>query len=241
MPFFSRSSTVELDLELLEHVGVDVRLVIHDRVKELEDGVKDEHAKGTLQRLALLIDALGGPFLGGRVEVVVPPEALHHFGAIDTELLGITVGELVEGEGPSVETGGEGNVALLWGHLAVAECLVKVGRNDDVDGLDDTQEGGVHGLLCELQLEQGTIDLVDDEDGLDALGEGLTQHRLGLHAHALHRVDDDEGTVGDTQGGRDLGGEIDVSWGINQVDQEFGAIRRLLDVLEDLGFALKVH
>ena len=46
---------------------------------------------------------------------------------------------------------------------------------------------------------------------LDALSHGLAQHGLGLHAHALDAVDDDERTVGDAQSGGDLGREVNVA------------------------------
>ncbi|KAK3059275.1 hypothetical protein LTR53_020424, partial [Teratosphaeriaceae sp. CCFEE 6253] len=66
-------------------------------------------------------------------------------------------------------------------------------------------------FLRHLQLEQRTIDLVDDDDRLDALTEGLAQHGLGLHAHTLDGIDDDERAVSDTEGGGHLGREIDVA------------------------------
>lgn len=60
----------ELELELLEE-GLDlVVLEVHDRAENLEDGVQDELAEGTLELLAL-VGARLGPLLGGRVEVVV--------------------------------------------------------------------------------------------------------------------------------------------------------------------------
>ena len=41
--------------------------------------------------------------------------------------------------------------------------------------------------------------------------KSLAQHSLGLHAHALDAVDDDERTVGDAQSGGDLGREVNVA------------------------------
>ena len=46
---------------------------------------------------------------------------------------------------------------------------------------------------------------------LDALAHGLAQHSLGLHAHALDAVDDDERAVGDTESGGDLRREVNVT------------------------------
>jgi hypothetical protein len=78
-------------------------------------------------------------------------------------------------------------------------------------------------LLGELELEKGTVDLVDDEHGLDTLGKSLTKHGLGLHTDTFDGVDDDESTVGDTEGGGNLGREVDVTGRVNQVDQEVSA------------------
>lgn len=106
--------------------------------------------------------------------------------------------------------------------------LVVVGGDDDVDVLDDTLEGLEQVLGVELQLEESTVHLVHEQDGLDALADGLSQHGLGLHAHARDAVDDDERAVGDTQRGRDLGREVDVAWRVDEVDQEVTIVRLLL-------------
>lgn len=46
-----------------------------------------------------------------------------------------------------------------------------------------------------------------------------------------------ESTIGDTQGGCDLGGEINVTGRVNQVDQKVSTVRLLaLDVLQVLAF-----
>jgi hypothetical protein len=94
-----------------------------------------------------------------------------------------------------VETGTEGDGALLGVDLNITEDRVVVGRDDDVDGLDGSAEGLVEVLLGHLELEQGTVDLVDDDDRLDTLGQGLTEHGLGLHTDTLDTVDDDESTA----------------------------------------------
>ena len=88
-------------------------------------------------------------------------------------------------------------------------------------------------LGLELELEEGAVHLVHEEDGLDALGDGLAQHRLRLHAHARDAVDDDEGAVGDAQGGRHLGREVDVAGRVDQVDEEVAVVLLLL-LLDEL-------
>ena len=84
-------------------------------------------------------------------------------------------------------------------------------------------------LLTELELEQSTIHLVHEDDWTNALGDGLTKHGLGLHADTGDAIDDDEGTVSHTEGSSHLRGEVDVSWGVNQVDEESLSIDGLLD------------
>ena len=52
-------------------------------------------------------------------------------------------------------------------------------------------------------------------------------------------VDDDEGAVGDPEGGGDLGGEVNVAGGVDQVDQE--AVDALLLLLLDEVHVLLLH
>ena len=75
-------------------------------------------------------------------------------------------------------------------------------------------------LGLDLELEQGTVDLVNDNDGLDTFCKSLSEYSLGLDADTLDTVDDDQSTISDTEGGSNLGREIDVSWRVDQVDQE---------------------
>ena len=147
----------------------------------------------------------------GAARTVVAPEAAHHLLDVDAKLLRVHARELGERERPAVEAGREGDGALGRVDLHVAELLVVVGRDEDVDVLDVLGEGHEHVLRRQLQLEEGAVELVDRDDRLDALAERLAQHRLGLHAHALDAVDDDERTVGDAQSGGDLGREVNVA------------------------------
>ena len=224
----------ELELELLEESVNLVGLEVHDSAEDLEDGVQDELVEGTLELLAL-VGAVLGPLLGVRVEEVVTPETLHHLVLVDTKLLGVTDSELTDGEGPAVETGTESNGTLVGVDLDVTKTLVEVGGDDDVDGLNGTGEGLVQVLLGDLEFEHGTVDLVDDDDGLNTLTESLTEHSLGLDANTFDGVDDDEGTVSDTEGSSDFRGEINVSGGVDEVDQETVAVSLLVnDVLDVL-------
>ena len=63
------------------------------------------------------------------------PETLHHLLLIHAKLLGVTSGELTDGEGPSVQTRTECDGTLLRVDLDIAKSLVEVGGDDNVDGL----------------------------------------------------------------------------------------------------------
>lgn len=223
----------EGDLELVEEGEDLITLVVVDSGEDLEDGVQDELVEGTLKGLALVL-TLGGPLLGLGVEEVVAPETLEHLLAVNTELLGVLDGELANSEAPAVETGTEGDGSAVGVDLDVTESLVEVGGDDDVDGLNGTGEGLVQILLGDLELEKSTIDLVDAQNGLNTLGQGLTQDSLGLDTDTGDTVDNDKGTVSDTESGSDLGREIDVTGGIDQVDQELVTIDGLGNLLKIL-------
>lgn len=139
---------------------------------------------------------------------------------MDTELLGVSVGELTKGECPSVKSGTESDGTLLGVDLNVSESVFVVHGDDNVDGFDGTGEGLVEILLGDLEFEESTIDLVDDNDGLDSLTKSLSEDGFGLNANTIDGVDDNESSIGDTESGGNLGREIDVTRGIDQVDQE---------------------
>lgn len=222
----------QLDVELLDEGADLLTLVVVDSREDLEDGVQDELVEGTLNTVL----RGGGPLLGLGVEVVLSPQTLQHLLAVDTELFGVLDSELADGESPAVKTGTESNGTLVGVDLDVTKGLVKVGGDDDVDGLNGTREGLVEVLLGDLQFEQSTVNLVDDQDGLDTLRQGLTQDGLSLDTDTRDTVDDDQGTVSDTESGRDLRREVNVTGRIDQVDQEFRTVDLLRDFLEVLLF-----
>jgi hypothetical protein len=196
--------------------------MVHDGLDELRNGVKDELAVSALEGLAVLGGGLGGPGLGGSVEVVLTPETSHKLLAVNTELGGVHIGELGEGETPAVKSGTEGDGTLLGVDLSVTEELIAVGSDNDVGGLDGLGEVLVGLFGFKLELKEGTVELVNHENGADTLGKSLTKDSLGLDADTLNAVNDDESTVGNTESGSNLRGEIDVARGIDQVDQEGG-------------------
>eukprot|EP00042_Codosiga_hollandica_P038086 m.306022 g.306022 ORF g.306022 m.306022 type:complete len:541 (-) comp55303_c1_seq1:42-1664(-) len=217
----------ELDLELLDELVGHVLLEVHDRVEDLEDGVQDELVEAADEAGAA---GLGPLLVRGREEVVTP-QALHHLVGVNLELGGVHLGEVLQGEGPAVQTGSEADGSLRGVDHDVAHgaLLVTVRGDDHVDVLDDALEGLEEILLLELELEESAVHLVHEHDGADALGDGLAQHSLSLHAHTADAVDDDQSTVGHAERSRHFGREIDVPGGVDQVDEESLAINGLLD------------
>lgn len=103
-----------------------------------------------------------------------------------------------------METGTEGDGTLVWVNLDITEGLVEVCGDNDVDGFDNTGEVLEQVLLGKLEFEKSTIDLVDDDNRLDTLTKSLSEDSLGLHAHTFNGVDDNEGTIGDTESSSDF-------------------------------------
>ena len=87
----------------------------------------------------------------------------------------------------------------------------------------------------------GAVDLVDDDDRLEANFQGLGHHEAGLRAGAFEGVDQHQGAVGHPQHALDLAAEVGVAGGVDDVD-----LRSLVvegDVLRenrDSAFALEV-
>jgi len=220
----------ELDSQRLNHLGVLVLLSIHDRVEQLVDGLQDKLHESSLASS----DGSLGPFTGLGVEIVVAPQVLQHlvshlvlgiFGGLTLlgsrlELSRIHVGELVEGETPLVETGSEGDGSLVRVDGNITEEFVLVSGDDDVDGLNGPLESLVGILRVQLELQEGTVHLVDHEYGFDTLTQSLTKYGFSLYTNSFDAIYDDEGTIGDTKSGSNLRGKVDVPRGIDKIDQE---------------------
>lgn len=181
----------KLDLELFEELGDLVLLEVHDRVKETEDGVKDEHVESTLNTGFRRL----GPLLSLGVEVIVTPKLGHELSLVNTELLGVSASEVSERESPTVETGTEGDGTLLGVDHGVSESGIGVSGNDNVDGLNGSAERLVKVFLGNLQLEKSSVDLVDDKDGLDSFTQRLTEDSLSLDTDTLNTVNNDKSTI----------------------------------------------
>ncbi|KAH3663650.1 hypothetical protein OGAPHI_005051 [Ogataea philodendri] len=231
--------TLQRNLKLLQQSWDLVLLEVHDSREKSENRVEHEHVESSLQWFSRGIFVLVRPLLGLWVEVRVTPQSLHHLGSVNTEFLGVSDGELSDSEGPTVQTGTESNGTLLWVNLDVTKDWLDVGRDDDVNGLDSSGERLVKLLLGDLQLQHSSVNLVDNNNWLNSLTKRLSQHSLGLDTHTLNTVNNDQSTVGNSQGGSNFRREVNVTWRIDQVDQELVALGLLLDLLDILVLHLR--
>ena len=88
----------------------------------------------------------------------------------------------------------------------------------------------------------GEVDFVDDGDNLEVLFEGEVDIGEGLGLDALGGVDDENGGLDGLEGAGDFVGEIDVAWGVDEVELVAAPVH--LDGGEfdgDALFALKFH
>jgi len=228
---------LELEFELVAHFPDTIEVLVEDVAAHGDDGSHDELDEGSGEGLAFGTGGVGGELLVLGVEVVISPKLLHELGLLDVELLGVGVGESGEGEGPTEESGTErdgteGGVNLL----SLSHVFALVSGDDNVSVLNNTAEVLIHSLTIDLEFEDTSIDFVDHEYGLDLFSESLTEDSLGLDANTFDVIDDDESTIGNTEGSSDFGREIDVTGGIDQVDQE-----GLLGVSHVEDISLEVH
>mmetsp|Transcript_29835 Transcript_29835/g.48085 ORF Transcript_29835/g.48085 Transcript_29835/m.48085 type:complete len:250 (+) Transcript_29835:672-1421(+) len=208
------------DVERGEHLLELVHLVVHAALNDLTNGVKDEHVESAVRGLRLT-----GPLLLGSNEIVLTPQTLSHLVDRDAELLGVNASKLGDGEGPAVKTSRKGNSALFRVNLKIfAHGRIVVGRNGHVHVLNVLREVRVHRLRIELELEETTVKLVDGKHGLNTLGKRLAKHSLGLHRHTIDRVHNHERTVCNTQGGSDLGGEVNVTRRVDEIDEKLTSL-----------------
>mmetsp|Transcript_868 Transcript_868/g.3189 ORF Transcript_868/g.3189 Transcript_868/m.3189 type:complete len:332 (+) Transcript_868:1754-2749(+) len=165
---------------------------------------------------------LSGPLPRAGVAEVVTPEASLGAGDIATSS-GVELCELEEAEAPAELRRGEGDIVLQRINQVSFELVVAVLRNLGVHHVNDVMKLAVDLLGLHLQLHEEAVNLVDYQHGLDALLQSLPQDSLSLNADAFDAVDDNECAVSDAQSCRDLAGEVDVAWGVDEV-QKYGRL-----------------
>lgn len=178
----------------------------------------------------------GGPALLFLVKVIVTPQFLHHFRLVQLELVGEDLGESGQGETPLVFSGTESHVSFLGEEEEVAHFGDFILRNNDINHVNHSHEVLIHGFSVHLEFQDLSVDFVDEQHGSDSFSHGLSQHGFGLDAHTFDGIDDDEGTIGNSQGSGDFSGEIDVTGGVNKIDDE-----AFLGSGVEVGFVIKGH
>jgi len=101
--------SLEDESDVVHHLFVNLFVSFHERAGQLDDGSHDELDEAPGELATLTVVGVGGELLVGGVEVVVSPEFLHELLTVELELLGEGKSELGKGEGPSEESGTEGD------------------------------------------------------------------------------------------------------------------------------------
>ena len=129
---------------------------------------------------------------------------------------------------------------------SLCERVVAVRVDQNVHVLDNTSKILVALLRIHVQLEKNTIELVAHDHGLDSLGKSLSENGFRLHGNTLDAIDDDQGSVGNSQSGSDLRREIDVTRRIDQIDQvrvltDLDGVRAVIFLLGDIVQRFRHH
>src|SRR6478735_2259199 len=123
-------------------------------------------------------------------------------------------------------------VVLAHGGLAAPGEGTHADQVDDTeevglgtDGQLEDQRGGVqaldHHVDAAPEVGTGAVELVDEAHPRDGVLVGLAPHGHGLGLDTGDTVEDGDGAVEDAQRALDLGGEVDVPGGVDDVDLVF--------------------
>ncbi len=125
---------------------------------------------------------------------------------------------------------------------------VEAGLGGDGDGVVGGEADGLFDhLLGAVDVGGGEVDLVDDGDDLEAVGDGEIGVGEGLGLDALGGVDDEEGAFAGGERAGDLVGEVDVAGGVDEVELVGFAVVRLVHHADGVGLdgdaalAFEVH
>ena len=198
-------------LRLLAAQGLEGVELLDDRLVALVAAVLDDEHLVSRGDLAA-VEAAGAD--AADVLAVVDRADLHGDGALGVDLRG---GDVLENR---VEQGE---------HVHVAVIGLEAGVAVDRRGVDD---GEVELLVCCAELHHeledlvdhlvragaGAVDLVDDDQGAEAAGEGVLEHEAGLGHGALEGVDQQQAAVRHLEDALDLAAEIRMARGVDHVD-----------------------
>ena len=194
----------KFETEGAQHFCVLLLVAINNELTEFANGVHDELCESSSQGFTIFSLTVNLPFFSYGIKEVISPKLLHHLFLTDSEFLGVESGELGETESPLVLSRSEGDITDRGIDLDFSHIFTLISGNDDVGHIDHTEERVVHGFTVKFEFEDGSIDLVDHEDGSDFFLHSLSEHSLCLDRHTFNSVDDNQGTVSDTESSSDF-------------------------------------
>ena len=95
---------------------------------------------------------------------------------------------------------------------------VGLGAHGDLRSHGGGGEALLHGVDSVEEVGAHAVELVDEGDARDVVVGSLTPDGLGLRLHAGHGVEHGHGAVEDAQAALDLGGEVNVTRGVDDLD-----------------------
>mmetsp|Transcript_10273 Transcript_10273/g.8825 ORF Transcript_10273/g.8825 Transcript_10273/m.8825 type:complete len:696 (-) Transcript_10273:337-2424(-) len=203
-------SRLKFEVDGLDDLVELFHVTIHNRSGDLDDGVHTELDESSLKSATIITDGLDFPLLTLGIEEVVTPKLLHKLGFFNLELVSIHLGESGQSETPAFLSGTEGNISLFGEEQKISHIGLLVVGDDNVDEIDDSDEVLIHTFTISLEFENGSINLVDHENGSDLFTHSLSKDSLGLDTNTFDTIDDDESTIGDSESSGNFRREINV-------------------------------
>jgi hypothetical protein len=188
----------------------------------LADGLEAELDKASARVVATT--APFRPGLGLALEEVVAPQPLQQLVLVRAKARRVHARKLAQREGPAVEARAEGDRAL--GRIERDRPNARIPKRLDhpVELCELLDECMVQLRARQLQLQEAAVELVEHDDGHDALDERLAKHARGVRGRPLDSIDHHQRAVCHAQCRRDLGRGLDLARGADHADEEGAAV-----------------
>ncbi len=109
-------------------------------------------------------------------------------------------------------------VPCLHGHEVDEAPELGLGAHGHLSGHGVCTQTVLHGLDRVEEVGADAVELVDERDARDVVVGSLTPDGLGLRLDASDGVEDGDGAVKNAQAALDLSGEVDVTRGVDDLD-----------------------
>jgi hypothetical protein len=204
----------------------------HNGSGDLDDRSHDELTetsnKGFSLRSSVFIFL---PFFVTSIEVIVSPKFFHHFVDFDLEFNGIDLSKSSKGEGPLIFSRSESNITFLGVKKEVSHGFDFIVGYDNVNHINNSDEILIHRFGISLKFEDRSIDFVNHQHWSNSFSHSLSKHGFGLDADTFDGIDDNQSSIGNSESGGDFRREINVSGGIDQVNQKSSYVSVSFDVI----------